>query len=66
MKRTVAKHKKQNGESLVEGKRHMSFEVYTLMCEILSKGENTNNSEYLFAHCYLVLEWNLMARSENV
>ena len=66
MKRTVAKHKKQAGESLVEGKQHMSFEVYNLMCEILSKGANTNNSEYLFAHCYLVLEWNLMARSENV
>jgi hypothetical protein len=66
IKRTVAKHKKDNGESLIEGKMHMSYDVYDLMCKILSRGQNANNGEYLFAHCYLVLEWNLMARSENV
>jgi len=23
-------------------------------------------SEYIFAHCFMILEWNLMARSDNI
>ena len=63
MKRTVTNKKIERGESVVEGKKKMSFEVYELMCECFLKGED---SEYIFAHAFLTLEWNLMARSENV
>ena len=60
MKRTVTNKKIERGESVVEGKKKMSFEVYELMCECFLKGED---SEYIFAHAFLTLEWNLMARS---
>lgn len=63
MKRTVAKEKRDAGESLDEGKRPMSLEVYDQMCKILYEGED---DEFLFAHAFITLEWNLMARSDNV
>ena len=40
----------------------MSFDVYSKICEIFYKGKNP---EYLFAHAFLTIEWNLMARSDN-
>ena len=63
MKRTLQQQKVIHGDDFHEGKRKMSFEVYEKMCELFLKEES---KEYLFAHCFLVLEWNLMARSENV
>jgi len=33
------------------------------MCELFLKEEG---EEYLFARCFLTLEWNLMSRSENI
>jgi hypothetical protein len=39
----------------------MSFQVYEKLCELLLKQEKDE-----FAHCFLVLEWNLMARLQNV
>ena len=35
------------------------------MSEILYKGNGESRSDYLFAHAFLTLEWNLMARSDN-
>ena len=40
----------------------MTFDVYSKMCRILYESED---DEYLFAHAFLTMEWNLMARSDN-
>ena len=63
MKCTVAKARKNDGDVLDEGKRPMSKSVYEKMCQILCEG---GDDEYLFAHAFLTIEWNLMARSDNV
>ena len=63
MKRVVAKEKKETGQKLCEGKREMPLNVYEKNCEILVSGES---DEYLFAHAFLTIECNLMARSDNV
>lgn len=63
IKRTVVREKRATGQSLDEGKKPMTFAVYKKMCEILYKGKD---DEYTFAHAFLTLEWNLMARSDNV
>ena len=62
MKRTATQSKVDNGESLDEGKKPMSFEVYKEMCQLLMRGDG---DDYLFAHTFLTLEWNLLARSDN-
>ena len=62
MKRTVASQKDESGESLDEGKKLMSYEVYKKLCELLFEGEGY---DYTFAHVFLTLEWNLLARSNN-
>ena len=41
----------------------MSREVYKKMCQLLLESES---DEYIFARCFLTLEWNLMARADNV
>ncbi len=41
----------------------MGWKVYELMCCLFLEGDDP---EYSFAHCFLTLEWNLMAWSENV
>ena len=46
MKRTVAQARLDNGESLDEGKKPMSFEVYQQMCILLIRREG---DDYLFA-----------------
>lgn len=63
LKRVVANNKKETGQKLTEGKRHMSKEVYRKLCQILMRGDS---DEYIFAHCFLTLEWDLMARADNV
>jgi len=40
----------------------MNIEVYKLMCKKLFE---SGHEDAAFAHFYLVLEWNLMARSNN-
>ena len=62
MKITVVTSRQATGHTLDGGKRPMSFDVYSKMCEIFYKGKNP---EYLFAHAFLTIEWNLMARSDN-
>ena len=39
MKRTVASQKDESGESLDEGKKSMSYEVYKKLCELLFEEE---------------------------
>ena len=41
----------------------MSFEVYQVICKLLLISETT---ESIFPPCLLILEWNLMARSDNI
>ncbi len=41
----------------------MGWNVSNLMCSLFLEGDDP---EYSFAHCFLMLEWNLMAQSENV
>ena len=40
----------------------MSFSVYENMCMILYEGDDDG---YLFAHAFLTMEWNFMARADN-
>jgi len=63
LKRHVASKKMESGDSQIVGKRKMDFKVYEKMCEQFLKEEG---EEFLFARCFLTLEWNLMARSESI
>ena len=58
MKRHVASVKMESGDSQIVGKRKMDFKVYEKICELFLKEEG---EEFMFAHCFLTLEWNLMA-----
>ena len=62
IKRKVPQEKLELGHSLEEGKKPMNFDVYKLMCR---KMLQLNSDEGSFAHLFLVLEWNLMARASN-
>jgi hypothetical protein len=53
----------ENGESLEEGKEAMSFHCYKLLCRKFFEG---GKDEYMFALLFLTLEWNLIARSDNI
>ena len=61
MKREVVRQHVQRGKVLDEGKKPMSYEIYRHLCHALSK---SGDVEDMFCHLFLVLEWNLMARSE--
>ena len=63
IKRSVATEKLEKGLKLDEGKKPMSFEVYKALCKVLYK---SSKADHIFCHLMLVLEWNLMARSDNV
>jgi hypothetical protein len=63
MKRTVAAKKMEDGDSGIIGKKKMDFKVFKKICALFLKEEA---EEFLFAHCFLVLEWNLMSRSDNI
>jgi hypothetical protein len=62
LKQKVQDEKQKLGELMMEGKRKMSFQVYQKLCELMLKSGDGDE----FEHCFLVLEWNLMARSKNV
>jgi hypothetical protein len=55
---TVADKKKVEGDSMLIGKKIIDFNVYQLMCELFMREEG---EEFIFARCFLTLEWNLMA-----
>ena len=63
LSRKIAEAKVSSGQSLDEGKKPMSFAVYQLMCRKLLESDQADT---LFAHTYLVLEWNLMARAHMI
>ena len=63
LKRHVASKKMESGDSQIVGKKKMDFKVYEKICELFLKEEG---EEYLFACCFLTLEWNLMARLESI
>ena len=62
MKRKVTDEKTKLGTSLEEGKKGMNINVYKLLCQKLME---IDTEESIFGHLFLVLEWNLMARSNN-
>lgn len=62
-KRDIAEKKKISGDYARVGKAKMDFKVYEKLCELFLKEEG---EEFIFARCFLALEWNLMARSENI
>jgi hypothetical protein len=63
IRRHVADKKVLEGDVTMVGKKKMGFNVYKKICEkFLQEG----GEEYIFAHAFVTLEWNLMARSENV
>jgi hypothetical protein len=51
------------GLKITEGKSHMTVPVYEKACEIFFE---SSKPEHVFAHAFLVLDWNLMKRAENV
>ena len=63
MKIAIASNKRQDGISLEEGKKAMSFDFYKALYDILHQGEG---GDFIFAHVFLTMEWNLMARCEIV
>ena len=52
-KRTVASQKAESGESLDEGKKLISYEVYKKLSEFLFDGEG---DDYALTHVFLTLE----------
>jgi hypothetical protein len=62
-RRMSAKERKKHGLKTTEGKKHLPFKGYVRLAEILFKSEN---KEYVQAHTFLVLDWNMMSRSESV
>lgn len=50
------------GLKITEGKRHMTPEVYKFLAKTLFESPKP---EHVFAHTFLVLDWNLMKRAEN-
>ncbi len=58
MKWHVTTKKMESGDVNMIGKKKMDYKVYEKLCELFMKEEG---EEYLFARCFLTLEWNLMA-----
>ena len=64
-KRMVQQQKIELDQSLDEGKDPLSFAGYNLLCRTFLKNNGTYN-EFIFAHCFLTLEWSLMCRADNL
>ena len=62
-KRSIEQQKVASSERLEEGKDFMSFVCYKLLCQKFFKGKK---DEYRFALLFLPLEWNLIAKSDNI
>ncbi len=59
----IAAKKVKDGDSRIVGKKKIDFKVYEKICALFMVEEG---EKYLFAHCFLTLEWNLMARLESI
>jgi hypothetical protein len=55
--------KMENRDSGIIGKKKVDFKVYEKIYELFLPEEG---EEFLFARCFLTLEWNLMARFESI
>ena len=64
-RRTIQQQKVDLGETLTEGKDPLSFSGYNLLCKTFLENNGTND-EFIFAHAFLTLEWNLMCRADNL
>ena len=62
MKRAIASNKRQSGINIDEGKKAMSFDVYKTLYDVLYQEEG---EDFLFAHEFLTIEWNLVLISNN-
>ena len=63
MKQTVEKQRQGSGQKVYKGKFTMPFEAYCFMCDLIVCGVQ---NEYLFVHCFLNLDWNIMSKSNNI
>jgi hypothetical protein len=63
IRRVIADKKVLEGDVSIIGKKKMGFDVYKKICDLFLREEG---EEFIFARAFLCLEWNLMARSENV
>ena len=61
--REAARERKKLGLSTTEGKKHLPFAAYRYLANILFR---SSSAEHVPAHTFLLLEWNLMSRSEFV
>ena len=61
-KRKGRRLKQDLGLDISEGKKAMSKNVYSFLAKKLFESKDP---EHLFAHLFLVLDWNLMKRAEN-
>ena len=64
-KRFIQDRKQAGAHPVVEGKRHLSFVGYTTLAKYAIKQQESRDSS-MFAHTFLVLCWNLFARSHFV
>ncbi|OWZ09481.1 LOW QUALITY PROTEIN: hypothetical protein PHMEG_00017813 [Phytophthora megakarya] len=62
LKRDVARRNHNAGVKLTEGKEPLSFSVLRYFCATFLKH---NDTEFVFAHTFLLLSWNLMCRAGN-
>jgi hypothetical protein len=63
MKQHVTTKKNESGDSSIISKKKMDYKVCKKLCELFMKEKG---EEYLFAHCFHTLEWNLMTQLENI
>lgn len=64
-RRTVADARMSGEMPLTEGKQPFTFEVYMSLCEMAAK-DTVHFSVSMYCHLYLILCWNLMARSCSI
>jgi hypothetical protein len=63
-KRRVSDHKLAGRMPVFEGKYHLTFDGYTLLARALFNAQDVN--QMLFGWPFLVLQWNLIARTATV
>ena len=59
----IAEEIREMGTKNNKGKNKMSFDVYQVICKLLLTSGTTKST---FLNYILVLEWNLMSRSDNI
>ncbi len=61
-KRQTANQKQNGIGKAIEGKLHMQFDLYRVLCKELLRIGDTSS---IFAHAYLTISWNLICRAGN-